>query len=63
MLLSWQPYFAGIFSGHVRTAPPIWRGWFFENLESLGYGDGIDYAYTMVHRAPQAAQNPHVIKK
>ena len=27
------------------------------------YGDGIDYAYTMVHKAPQAAQNPHVIKK
>lgn len=27
------------------------------------YGDGIDYAYTMVHKAPQAAKNPHVVKK
>jgi hypothetical protein len=27
------------------------------------YGDGIDYAYTMVHKVPQAAQNPHVVKK
>jgi len=27
------------------------------------YGDGIDYAYTMVHKAAQAAQNPHIIKK
>jgi hypothetical protein len=27
------------------------------------YGDGIDYAYTMVHKAPQATQNPHVIPK
>ena len=27
------------------------------------YGDGIDYAYTMVHKAPQAAQNPHVVAK
>ena len=26
------------------------------------YGDG-DYAYTMVHKAPQAAQNPHIVKK
>jgi len=25
------------------------------------YGDGIDYAYTMVHKAPQAAANPHVV--
>ena len=25
-------------------------------------GDGIDYAYTMVHKAPQTAKNPHVIK-
>jgi nicotinamidase-related amidase len=25
------------------------------------YGDGIDYAYTMVHKAPQAAQNPHQV--
>lgn len=27
------------------------------------YGDGIDYAYTMVHKAPQATKNPHVVKK
>ena len=27
------------------------------------YGDGIDYAYTMVHKAPQASKNPHVVKK
>ena len=26
------------------------------------YGDGIDYAYTMVHKAPQNAANPHVVK-
>lgn len=26
------------------------------------YGDGIDYAYTMVHKAPQDAANPHVVK-
>jgi nicotinamidase-related amidase len=27
------------------------------------YGDGIDYAYTMVHKAPQVAKNPHVVKR
>jgi nicotinamidase-related amidase len=27
------------------------------------YGDGIEYAYTMVHKAPQAAKNPHAVKK
>ena len=27
------------------------------------YGDGIEYAYTMVHKAPQAANNPHVVSK
>jgi nicotinamidase-related amidase len=26
------------------------------------YGDGIDYAYTMVHKAPQVAKNPHVVE-
>jgi nicotinamidase-related amidase len=25
------------------------------------YGSGIEYAYSMVHKAPQAAQNPHVV--
>ena len=27
------------------------------------YGDGIEYAYSMVHKAPQSARNPHVVKK
>jgi nicotinamidase-related amidase len=27
------------------------------------YGDGIDYAYTMVHKAPQVAKNQHVVKR
>jgi len=27
------------------------------------YGNGIDYAYTMVHKAPQTAENPHVVNK
>jgi len=27
------------------------------------YGSGIEYAYSMVHKAPQAARNPHVVKK
>ncbi len=27
------------------------------------YGSGIEYAYSMVHKAPQAAENPHVVKK
>jgi nicotinamidase-related amidase len=27
------------------------------------YGDGIEYAYTMVHKAPQAADNPHIVSK
>ena len=27
------------------------------------YGDGIDYAYTLVHKAPQAAKNPHIVTK
>lgn len=26
------------------------------------YGDGIDYAYTMVHKAPQNTNHPHVVK-
>lgn len=26
------------------------------------YGNGIEYAYSMVHNAPQAAKNPHVVK-
>lgn len=27
------------------------------------YGGGIEYAYTMVHKAPQKAQNPHKVEK
>ena len=27
------------------------------------YGSGIEYAYSMVHHAPQAAENPHVVNK
>ena len=27
------------------------------------YGSGIEYAYTMVHRAPQTAQKPHVVHR
>lgn len=26
------------------------------------YGNGIEYAYSMVHNVPQAAKNPHVVK-
>jgi nicotinamidase-related amidase len=25
------------------------------------YGSGVEYCYTMVHRAPQSAHNPHVV--
>jgi nicotinamidase-related amidase len=27
------------------------------------YGSGIEYAYSVVHKAPQAAKNPHVVSK
>jgi nicotinamidase-related amidase len=27
------------------------------------YGSGIEYAYSMVHKAPQATNNPHVVQK
>lgn len=27
------------------------------------YGVGVEYAYTMVHKAPQSAQQPHVVPK
>jgi nicotinamidase-related amidase len=27
------------------------------------YGNGIEYAYSMVHKAPQAAKNPHIVQK
>jgi hypothetical protein len=27
------------------------------------YGNGIEYAYSIVHKVPQSAHNPHVVKK
>ena len=27
------------------------------------YGSGIEYAYSMVHKTPQSAHNPHVVKR
>jgi nicotinamidase-related amidase len=27
------------------------------------YGSGIEYAYSIVHKAPQSAKNPHVVSK
>jgi nicotinamidase-related amidase len=27
------------------------------------YGNGIEYAYSMVHKAPQATNNPHIVSK
>jgi nicotinamidase-related amidase len=27
------------------------------------YGSGVEYAYTMVHKAPQSAKSPHVVRK
>jgi len=27
------------------------------------YGSGVEYAYTMVHKALQSAQNPHIVRK
>lgn len=27
------------------------------------YGNGIEYAYSMVHKAPQSAKNPHVVSR
>jgi hypothetical protein len=27
------------------------------------YGIGVEYAYTMVHKAPQSAQVPHKVAK
>ena len=33
-------------------------------VEGTGaYGAGVEYAYTMVHHAPQTAQNPQVVPK
>ena len=27
------------------------------------YGAGVEYAYTMVHKAPQSAQKPQIVPK
>jgi hypothetical protein len=27
------------------------------------YGAGVEYAYTMVHKAPQSAQKPQIVAK
>jgi hypothetical protein len=27
------------------------------------YGSGVEYAYTMVHKAPQSAKKPQVVRK
>jgi len=32
-------------------------------LQAGAYGSGIEYAYTMVHHAPQSAQKPQVVAK
>lgn len=42
---------------HYDALMNIFRG------HAGAYGSGIEYAYSMVHKAPQAAQNPHVVKK
>ena len=57
----------------IATVLEFQRDWanreHYDNLLKIfsehggAYGDGIDYAYTMVHKAPQGAQNPHIVKK
>lgn len=32
-------------------------------LQAGAYGVGVEYAYTMVHKAPQSAKSPQVVKK
>ena len=31
--------------------------------DSSAYGVGVEYAYTMVHHAPQSAQKPQIVPK
>jgi nicotinamidase-related amidase len=33
------------------------------NKQAGAYGSGIEYAYTMVHKAPQSAQKPQIVAK
>ncbi len=57
----------------IATVLEFQRDWarreHYDNLLQIfrehggAYGDGIEYAYTMVHKAPQSAQNVHVVKK
>ena len=57
----------------IATVLEFQRDWadreHYDNLLKIfsehggAYGDGIDYAYTMVHKAPQSASNPHVVKR
>jgi nicotinamidase-related amidase len=57
----------------IATVLEFQRDWaqreHYDNLLQIfrehggAYGDGIEYAYTMVHKAPQSAQNVHVVTK
>ena len=57
----------------IATVLEFQRDWanreHYDNLLKIfrehggAYGGGIDYAYTMVHKAPQSASNPHVVKR
>ena len=49
-------------AGAIRlTTIPALMGLLKEHAGA--YGSGIEYAYTMVHKAPQSAKTPQVIKK
>jgi hypothetical protein len=45
----------------LRTSPTRNQQEFLEH--GWAYDNGIECAYTMVHRTPQAAQNQHIVKK
>ena len=57
----------------IATVLEFQRDWarreHYDNLLQIfrehggAYGDGIEYAYTMVHKAPQSAANPHVVAR
>ncbi len=57
----------------IATTLEFQRDWarreHYDNLLALykehggAYGSGIEYAYSMVHKAPQSATHPHVVKK
>jgi nicotinamidase-related amidase len=65
-------------AGAVRTTTiaallELQRDWknkeHYDNLMAIlkgqagAYGSGVEYCYTMVHKAPQSAQKPHVVAK